>query len=99
MIVPVDRQPVFRDALTGDNLADIDGKVRESGHATALLVELAERKRPTRFLPAPMLPDHSIEPALNPAGQVEVSRVNAQHQALINDAIIEPIGQDKLNAK
>src|SRR5712691_9800985 len=50
--VRVDGEPVFRDVLAGGNLADIDGKVRESGHAAALLVELAERKRPTRFLPA-----------------------------------------------
>jgi len=46
-----------------------------------------------------MFPDDSIEPALNTAGQVKVSWINAQHKLLVDNAIIEPVGQDKLKAQ
>src|SRR6266446_4575089 len=46
-----------------------------------------------------MLPNHPVEPAFNTARQIKVSWVNAQHKALINNPVIEPIWQDKLKAK
>ena len=46
-----------------------------------------------------MLPDHPVEPALNAAGQVEVGRINGQDKALIEDTIIEPVGDDKLKTE
>src|SRR5262249_46320086 len=95
----MDRQPVFRDALTGDNLTDVNGEVRKPCQAAALFVELAEGKRPAPLLFASMLPDHPIEPAPDAAGQVEVGRINGQNKALIEDTIIEPVGDDKLKAK
>ena len=95
--VAVDRQPVLWDTLTGHNFTEVNGEVRKPCQAAALFVELTEGERPARFLLAAMLPDHPIEPALNAAGQVEVGRINAEHKALIEDAIIEPVGQDEFN--
>ena len=75
------------------------GEIGKAVSTTALLIELAERKRPTCFLPPPVLPDDSIEPALNTAGQVKVGWIDAQHKPLVDNAVIEPVGQDKLKAQ
>src|SRR5712692_5560351 len=75
------------------------GEIGKAVSTTALLIELAERKRPTCFLPPPVLPDDSIEPALNTTGQVKVGWIDAQHKPLVDNAVIEPVGQDKLQAQ
>jgi len=97
--VAVDRQPVLWDTLTGHNFTEVNGEVRKPCQAAALFVELAEGEGPARFLFASMLPDHPVEPALNAAGQVEVGRINGQDKALIEDTIIEPVGDDKLKTE
>src|SRR5712691_2450736 len=99
ILVAVDRQPVLRDGLPLGNPAYVHGEVGEAVSAAALLVELAEGEGPACFLLAAMLPHHSVKPALNAARQVKVGGVNAQHKPLIDDTIIEPVGDDKLKAE
>ena len=64
-----------------------------------LSVELAEGEGPPRFLLPSVLPYNSVEPALNAARQVKIGGVDAQHKALVEDAIIEPVRDDKLKAE
>ena len=52
-----------------------------------------------RFLLPSVLPYNSVEPALNAARQVKIGGVDAQHKALVEDAIIEPVRDDKLKAE
>src|SRR5438270_533728 len=45
-----------------------------------------------------MLASDAVEPALDPAGQPKVRRINRENERAIDDAAIEPVGQDKLHA-
>src|SRR5690606_19465139 len=40
----------------------------------------------------------AIEPAFDPALQSEIGRVYREHQRAVDDAAIEPVGQDELHA-
>src|SRR6266478_10167597 len=90
-VVEIDRKPVFRDALPRYDLTKVESEVREPCQATALFIKHAERELPTRLLRAAMLPDDPVEPALNTTRQIKISWVNAQHQTLIDNPVIEPV--------
>src|SRR5437868_360424 len=84
--------------LSQDDAAKIEGEVRDTREAAGLLVEMGELEDPAAGLPTGMLAGDAIEPALDAAGQPEISRIDRQHERAVDNAAIEPVRQDELHA-
>ena len=53
-------------------------------------MQVREIEAPAVRLPAAMLAHEAIQPALEPAGQVEIGTVNGEDQRVVENAGIEP---------
>jgi hypothetical protein len=42
-----------------------------------------------------MLADDTIEPALEAAGEIEVRSVNREHERIVENGPVEPVGYDE----
>ena len=94
----LDGQRVAGQWLADDDPAQVEGEVGGSGEAAGFGVQMAELERPAARLAARMLARHAVEPALDPAPELEVGGVDGQHERVVEDAPVEPVGQDELHA-
>src|SRR5260370_25064828 len=53
---------------------------------------------PSVRLAAGVLAGNAVEPALDAAGEPKVGRVDREHEPAVEDTLIEPLGQDELDA-
>ena len=77
-------RPEFTRALREQLLADAE---RAEARRT--------RWRPVFALAAAVLAHDAVEPALQPARQIEVCPVDREHQCIIQDTGVEPVWQDQ----
>src|SRR5260370_27268910 len=61
-------------------------------------MERAKNEPPTATLTAGVLANETIQPALQPARQIEISRVDGEDQRVIEDRAIEPVRRDEVDA-
>ena len=61
-------------------------------------MQVTEVEPPTVFLPPTMLAHQAIEPAIQPAGQIEIGPVDGEDQGVIQNRTVEPVGHDHLDA-
>src|SRR5262245_13127303 len=59
-------------------------------------MKVREIEAPAALLPAAVLPYKAIEPTLQSSRQFEIRAVNGQHERLVEDTGVEPVGQDEL---
>ena len=59
---------------------------------------MAEVEAPSIALAAAMLAHDPVEPAFEAAGQIEISPVDGEHERVVEHGLIEPVGQDHLDA-
>src|SRR6204780_5452001 len=62
-------------------------------------MQKSEVKTPAVLLLATVLAHDPVEPALKPAGQREIRAIDGQDERVVEDAGVEPIGQDELDAE
>lgn len=96
--LPVERQPVAGQGLARDDPADVQREIRGPRQASGLVVQVGHLEQPAPRLAAGVLARHPIEPALDAARQAEIERVDGQDERAVDDAAIEPVGQDDLHA-
>jgi len=96
--IPRKGKDVSRYALLLHDAAQIERKVGIARQAAAFLVQRFEGKTPAFLAAAAVFAGEAIEPAFDPAGKGEVGGVDREHQTFVDDALIEPIGQDDLHA-
>ena len=97
-VVAFDQQPVARKGLAADDVAQLEGEALERRKARRLGVEMPELEPPAVRLPAGVLADDAIEPALHAARQREVSAVDRQHERVVEDRPIEPVRHDEIDS-
>ena len=95
----LDRQTVAGQGLAADDVAQVVGEMLEWREAAGFGVEIGEIEAPAIFLAAAMLAHEAIEPALEAAGQREIGAVDGEDERVIEDADVEPVGQDQLDAE
>ena len=93
-----EREQIAGRRLARDNPADVEREVGEARETRALGVEMPELEPPAVPLTAGVLTRDAVEPAFDTARQREVGRVDCQHQTPVEDALVEPLGQDELHA-
>ena len=59
---------------------------------------MAKIEPPTATLMAGVLADNAIQPALEPARQAEISRVDGELQRVVEDCAVEPVRHDEIDA-
>ena len=92
---------VLLECLTGRREyegAEIEGEVGIAGERAALGMQVPELEAPPGGLTTGMFAGDAIEPALDAAGKPEVVRVDGEHEAAVDDALIEPFGQYEFHA-
>src|SRR3546814_3869248 len=63
------------------------------------LVQVDEVEAPAELLAATVLAHEPIKPALQATGQVEIGAVDGQHERVVEDGGVEPVGHDQLEAE
>lgn len=96
--VALDPEPVAGQRLAQNEAAELEREVGDAYQATGLLMEVRNVKQPAAWLAARMFARDAIQPALNAAGQPEIGRIDGQNQRAVDDAAVEPVGQDELHA-
>jgi hypothetical protein len=92
-------KPIARKCLTADDLAHIVGEVLERREAARLGVEMRKIEAPAADLTAAMLADDAVKPALQTARQIEVRTVDREYKRVVQNAGIEPVREDELEAE
>src|SRR5271157_6017136 len=95
----LDRKGVAGKGLAANDVADVVGEVLERREAAGLRVQMREVETPAVLLPAAVLAHDAVEPALQPASQREIRAIDSQDERVLEDAGVEPIGQDELDAE
>src|SRR5580704_2472293 len=93
------RKGVTGKGLAANDVADVVGEVLERREAAGLRVQMREVETPAVLLPAAVLAHDTVEPALQPARQREIRAIDGQDERVFEDAGVEPIGQDELDAE
>src|SRR3546814_17105029 len=78
--------------------AQVEREVGRSRRAAGFLVKVGDLERPALGLATGVLAGDAIQPALDPACQPDIGRVDGQDQRAVDDAVVEPFGQDELHA-
>src|SRR5215472_11696606 len=94
----IERELVAGQRLACDNSADVEREVGEARETRALGVEMPDLEPPAVLLTTGVLTGDAVEPALNAARQREVGPVDGQNEAPVENALVEPLGQDELHA-
>src|SRR6185437_8958655 len=79
-------------------IAQLEREALERRKARRLAVKVAEIEPPTCTLLAGVLADQAIKPALQTAGQLEVFAVDGEHERIVEDRAVEPVGHDEIDA-
>jgi hypothetical protein len=95
----LDAKPIAWKCLSADDLAHIVGEVLERREAAGLGVEMRKIEAPAVGLAAAVLADDSVKPALQTARQIEVCTVDREHERVVQNAGIEPVREDELEAE
>src|SRR5690606_31915118 len=74
------------------------GKALERRKAAGFLVQVTEIEAPAFALASTVFADDPVEPAFEPAGQIEIGAVDGEHERIIEDRLIEPVRHDHLDA-
>jgi hypothetical protein len=61
-------------------------------------VKVAKVEPPTVLLAAAVLAHEPIEPAVDPARQVEIGAVDGENQRLVENGLVKPVRNDELDA-
>ena len=61
-------------------------------------MQVSEIEPPAAALLAAVLADDSVEPALQAAGEVEIRAVDGQHERVVENGPVEPVGHDQVDA-
>ena len=93
-----EKQPVAGQRLAADDVAQLEGEAFERRQRAGFLVQMAKVEAPAIALPTAMLAHDAVEPAFEAAGQIEVSPVDGQHERVVEHSLVEPVGQDHLDA-
>src|SRR3546814_6770818 len=78
-----DGQPVARQRLAADDVAQVVGEVLEGRERARLGVQVDEVEAPAELLAATVLAHEPIKPALQATGQVEIGAVDGQHERVV----------------
>src|SRR5690606_36485537 len=62
-------------------------------------MQVPEVELPAVALTAAVLAHQPVQPALDPAGELEVGRVDGEHACAVQYAGVEPVGQDQFDAQ
>ena len=92
-----DAQPIAWKGLAGGDPAQVEGEIGELGEAAGFLVRTGDLEQPALGLAAGVLTGDAIEPALDAAGEPEVGRVDGEDERAIDNAAVEPIGENELH--
>ena len=95
----LDRRGVAGKRLAANDVADVIGEVLRGERLPDFPCRCAKVKTPAVLLPAAVLANDAVEPALQPAGQREIRAIDGQDERVVEDAGVEPIGQDQLDAE
>src|SRR5271166_4481652 len=95
----LDRKGVAGKGLAANDVANVVSEVLERREAAGLRVQMREVETPAVLLPAAVLAHDAVEPALEAARQREIRAIDGQDERVLEDAGVEPIGQDELDAE
>ncbi|KIT98028.1 hypothetical protein QU38_02945 [Staphylococcus aureus] len=95
----LDGQAVAWQRLAADDVAKVVGEVLEWREAARLGVEMREIEAPAELLLAAVLAHEAVQPALQASRQTEIIAVDRQHERVVEDGGVEPIGHDQLEAE
>ena len=95
----IERQVVAGQRLRWTICAHVEGEALERRQAAGLRMEVRKIEAPAVRLTAAMLAHETIQPALKSARQVEIGAIDGEHEGVIEDAGIEPVGQDQFDAE
>src|SRR3546814_17502229 len=79
-----DGQPVARQRLAADDVAQVVGEVLEGRERARLGVKVGEVEAPDELLAATVLAHEPIKPALTATGQVEIGAVERQRARVVD---------------
>ena len=84
--------------LAGRDPAQVEREVGRPGEAAGFLMKVRDLENPAVALVAGVLSGDAVKPTLDAASQPEIGRVDGQDQRTVDDAVVEPFGQDELHA-
>ena len=61
-------------------------------------MQVHDIKTPAAMLAPAVFADETIQPALQSAGEIEICAVDGQHERFIQNARVEPVGQDQIES-
>ena len=93
-----DFKPVAGQRLARGDTAKLQCEIGDADEASGLFVKVGNLEDPTGRLAAGMLAGDAVEPALDAAGQPKIGRIDGEDERAVDDAAIEPVGQDELHA-
>ncbi len=83
-----ERKPIARERLPPDDLADVEGEPQQRRKRARFEVQMGDVEAPPALLPAAVLAHDTVEPALEPAGKLEVSGIDRQHERPVEHPFI-----------
>lgn len=93
-----DREAITGKRLAANNAAQVEREIRNTRQAAGFLMEMGNLEQPALRLVPGMFAGDAVEPAFDTTGQAKIGRVDGQDQRSIDNATIEPVGQNALNA-
>src|SRR5665213_2972415 len=88
-----------RDGQPVGDAAQVQCEVGKTREASGLAIKVAEVELPAGHLATGVFAHQAVEPALDATGEAKVRGVERQNERGIDEARIEPVGQDELEAQ
>ncbi len=61
-------------------------------------MEMVQVEPPAVALAAAVLAHDAVKPAVEAAGEMEIGRVDGEDESVVEDGLVEPVGDDQLDA-